>query len=117
LLWCRQLHFDAKDGAKHIDVWSFGSRLRAETGMRCMHRCSCEHVCVARCVAEHPLAHVPCVHVCPLVLVVPDILAFAALLLVLRFVRHLSLLPGMGPMLLAIVKTWHDATVILYVGL
>jgi hypothetical protein len=34
---------------------------------------------------------------------------------VLRFVRHLSLLPGLGPMLLAIVKTWHDATVILCV--
>ena len=45
-----------------------------------------------------------------------DVLAFAALLLVLRFIQHLRLLPGMGPMLLAIVKTWHDVTVILYLG-
>jgi hypothetical protein len=45
-----------------------------------------------------------------------DVLAFSALLLVLRFVRHLSLLPGLGPMLLAIVKTWQNATVILYLG-
>ena len=43
-------------------------------------------------------------------------LGFAALLLVLRFIRHLRLLPGMGPMLLAIVKTWQHATVILYLG-
>jgi hypothetical protein len=45
-----------------------------------------------------------------------DVLAFASLFLVLRFIRHLSLIPGMGPMLLAIVKTWFDGTVILYLG-
>jgi hypothetical protein len=35
---------------------------------------------------------------------------------VLRFIQYIFLIPGLGPMLLAIVKTWYDATVILYLS-
>jgi hypothetical protein len=45
-----------------------------------------------------------------------DLLSISVFLVVIRFVRELRIIPGWGPMLIAVVKTWHDATVVLYVG-
>ena len=37
-------------------------------------------------------------------------------MIVLRFVRQLRVIPGWGPMLIAVVHTWQDATVLLYLA-
>ena len=45
-----------------------------------------------------------------------DVLSLATFVIVLRFVKQLRLLPGWGPMLIAVVRTWQDVTVQLYLG-
>ena len=38
-----------------------------------------------------------------------DVLSLATFVIVLRFVKQLRLLPGWGPMLIAVVRTWQAA--------
>jgi hypothetical protein len=45
-----------------------------------------------------------------------DIIAIALFLIIIRFIKYLRVIPGWGPMLLAVVDTLRDATVLLYLA-
>lgn len=45
-----------------------------------------------------------------------DIIAAGMFLVVLRFIKYLRVIPGWGPMLLAVVDTLKNATVLLYLA-
>ena len=43
-------------------------------------------------------------------------IACALFLIVIRFIKYLRVIPGWGPMLLAVVDTLRDSTVLLYLA-
>jgi hypothetical protein len=48
--------------------------------------------------------------------VIADVIASALFLIVIRFIKYLRVIPGWGPMLLAVVDTLRDSTVLLYLA-
>lgn len=99
-----QLRIDMLATEQFVDMESVVMLLRAETGTH----------------AELFLLNVPCCQVglvlISRLLVSADLLAILLVLVVLRLVKHLRFIPKWGPIMVAVLLTWQDTYVQLYLA-
>lgn len=93
---CLQLHLDVAKPSEFVPLWDVADLINIETGAWLLWLTP---LCVCR---SHEVA--------------ADLIAAALFMIVIRFIKYLRVIPGWGPMLLAVVDTLRDSTVLLYLA-